>query len=247
MRAGLASGLVALAAFSAAGLVLNAQSPASNDALSRRVEALERKVKELEELVIGITGDDSKPGGTSSRSGGAGASAAVRSSRVQAPFEIIGKNGKPFVRIVEPGANFSGGVYVYNADGKPAAVLGILSGNKSGRVAVYDGVTDANAFGQLYYQGEGSRLVLRQAGHKGEFAATTRGLTLSNIAGYAAVSLSAETDGSGAVSIGNAAGDSVVEMKALTSGIGAVVTGPQFGGAGGLKGLPWAIMGKKGK
>jgi hypothetical protein len=247
MRAGLASGVVVVAAVGAAGLVLNAQAPASNDVLSRRVEALERKVKELEEMVIGITSDDSKPGGTSSRSGGAGAPVAVRSSRVQAPFEIIGKNGKPFVRIVEPSSSFSGGVYVYNADGKPAAVLGILGDNKSGRVAVYDGVTDANAYGQLYYNAEGSHLVLHKTGHKGAFSASSKGLTLSNIAGYAAVSLSAEMDGSGAISIGNAAGDSVVEMKALTSGVGAVVTGPQFGGAGGLKGLPWAIMGKKGK
>jgi hypothetical protein len=170
--------------------------------------------------------------------------------RVRAPFEVIGKNGRPFIRMVEPGTDgLAGGIYIYNDAGKIASMIGFGGGTPAGRVAIYKGDSDAGtvrAQATLIFSDHPKLIIQTSSKTEAGIVATPRALHLNNLGGHAAVSLNIQEDGSGQVELGDSNGTTVVDAKVLpTSGVGAVVTGPAFGGAMGLQGLPWAIVGKK--
>jgi hypothetical protein len=173
--------------------------------------------------------------------------------RVTAPFSVIGSNGTPLVAIVEPG-DLSGGIYLHNAAGNIASVIGLLSGGPSGRVAVFKGDRaggSADSFGSLQFVDDVPKLVLESGKTGVGLFADPRTITLNNMGGDPAIIVRIQPDGSGQIRLGDPRGRLALAATVLQNGVGAVMAGPSFGlqmtDAGLLSGanLPWALVGKQ--
>jgi hypothetical protein len=234
-----------------ATLAARAQTPADRDALLTRLQQLEKRVADLEKLRVFLPPADpnaTKPGSVETlptTTTGAGTA-----TRVQAPFEVVDRQGRPIVRILERG-EVSGGVYVYNRTGNTVAILGPMMNLNGGRVSVFDGSGQPTAVGSMGFRDEGSYVSLsRRANEHGVYIdAGTGELNITNSQGFASVALKSGVSGAGRLTLGDAAGNTVVEAGSTVAGIGIVRVGPRLGGTtgvsqGGLV-LPNAIVGRK--
>jgi hypothetical protein len=243
--------------------VTPAPGPADSQALLKRIAELEKRVKELEdEQTLDYKSeqeDDAKDArleqrlaaleraprvdaGASGRSGGATSTNVT--SRVQAPFEVVARDGRPIVRIVEWG-DLAGGVYVFNKlGGDPIAILGPLKDEPGGRVAVFqvDGTGSS-----LTAASQGATLSLRTPGSKSSIFLQGAGqIDLFNKGGTSAFSVTARTAGNGRWTLGDAAGNTVVEAGSTTDGIGIVRAGPRLvTPTTNALTIPTSIVGKK--
>jgi hypothetical protein len=233
-------------------MAARAQTPADRDALVARLQQLEKRVTELEKLRIFLPSSDArttKPGTGSTDTLPTSASATGTVTRVQAPFEVVDRQGRPIARILD-WSDQSGGVYAYNAAGKIVAVLGPINSQNGGRVAVYDGSGRAFA-GTLAYSPEGAAIELPRGfnEHGILINAGTGELNIYNTQGYASVALKTGQSGAGRVTLGDVAGNTVVEAGSTAAGIGIVRVGPRLGGTSGVTQsgllLPNAIVGRK--
>jgi hypothetical protein len=247
--------LIGVAAFYALTFAANAQTPAQRDALLTRLQALEKRVEDLEKLRLMMpnAGDPgSKPitGATEKLPTTKTGDGTV--TRVQAPFEVVSRDGKPIVRILEWG-EVGGGVYVYNRAGHPAALLGPLVGQNGGRVIIYKGDgTDVGAASLTSSNAaQGAKLWLRRLdGEDGIILDAAKAeINLFNTRGYAAIALKSGESGAGRLTIGDRNGGTVVEAGSTIEGIGIVRVGPRLGGTTGVTQggmvLPNAIVGQK--
>jgi hypothetical protein len=247
--------LLGLGAFYALTFVASAQTPAQRDALLTRIQALEKRVEDLEKLRLLVPNADDAKGKTATTPGerlptAQGSGGTV--TRVQAPFEVVARDGRPIARILEWG-DLAGGVYTYNRAGKPAAILGPVYGDNGGRVAVYNGSgSQAGAATFSFPPGaQGAHLVMTRLDSDTGIAldASTGEINLFNSQGYAAVALKSGESGAGRLTLGDAAGKTVVEAGSTKAGIGIVRVGPRLGGTTGVTQggmvLPHAIVGQK--
>jgi hypothetical protein len=239
--------------------------PADSQALLKRIAELEKRVKELEDDQTldykNEQEDDAKDArleqrlaaleraprveaAASGRSGGATSSTVT--TRVQAPFEVVARDGRSIVRIVEWGdRDLAGGVYVFNqAGGDPVAIVGPLKDEPGGRVAVFqvDGTGSS-----LTAASQGATLSLRTPGSKSSILLQAAGqIDLFNKGGTSAFSVTARTAGNGRWTLGDAAGNTVVEAGSTTDGIGIVRAGPRLvAPTTNALTIPTSIVGKK--
>jgi len=247
--------LLSLGAFYAVTIVSSAQAPAPQDALIKRIQALEKRVEDLEKLrgFLPAAGDPAgKPGAAPGEKMPTTATPGGPVTRVQAPFEVVSRDGRPIARILEWG-DVSGGVYVYNTAGHPAAILGPVFGSPGGRVVVYKGDGNEAGAGRLSFPagGQGARLVMRRLdGEQGIDAdAATGEINIFNTRGYASIAMKAGVTGAGRLTIGDRNGGTVVEAGSTIEGLGIVRVGPRLGGTSGVTQggmvLPHAIVGQK--
>ena len=243
--------------------VTPAPSPSDSQALLKRVAELEKRVKELEnERALDYKSeqdDDAKAArleerltalergtrgdGTGARAGG-GPSATGAVTRVQAPFEVVARNGRTIARIAEWG-DLAGGVYVFSKTGTdPVAILGPLKDEPGGRVAVFQADGTGSS---LTAASQGATLSLRTPGSKSSVFLQAAGqMELFNKSGDAAFSVTARTAGNGRLTLGDANGNTVVEAGSTTDGIGIVRVGPRLvAPTTNALTIPTAIVGKK--
>lgn len=245
-------------------------TPGEGQALLARIASLEKRVKELEnerqlefkseqedeakaarleERLVALERAARTGGAGSGRAGGTPAGASV-ATRVQAPFEVVARDGRTIVRIVEWGdRDLAGGVYVFpRASTDPAAILGPLKDEPGGRVAVFQADGTGSS---LTAAAQGATLSLRTPGSKSSIFLQAAGqIDLFNKGGTAAFSVTARSAGNGRLTLGDAAGNTVVEGGSTTDGIGIVRAGPRLvaptGGMGGTSlAIPSAIVGKR--
>jgi hypothetical protein len=238
--------LIGLAAFYALNFAANAQTPAQRDALLTRVQALEKRVEDLEKLRL------LQPTSSTTETLPTAKTADGTVTRVQAPFEVVSRDGRPIVRILEWG-EVGGGVYVYNRAGHPAALLGPLVGQNGGRVIIYkgDGTEVGAASLTSSSANQGAKLWLRRLdGDDGIILDAAKAeINLFNSRGSAAVALKSGETGAGRLTLGDRNGNTVVEAGSTIEGVGIVRVGPRLGGTTGVTQggmvLPNAIVGKK--
>jgi len=243
--------------------VTPAPSQSDSQALLKRLAELEKRVKELEnERALDYKSeqdDDAKAArledrlgalervtrgeGSGARAGG-GPSATGSVTRVQAPFEVVARNGRTIARIAEWG-DLAGGVYVFSKTGAdPVAILGPLKDEAGGRVAVFQADGTGSS---LTAASQGATLSLRTPGSKSSVFLQAAGqMDLFNKAGDAAFSVTARTGGNGRLTLGDANGNTVVEAGSTTDGIGIVRVGPRLvAPTTNALTIPTAIVGKK--
>jgi hypothetical protein len=243
-------------------------APKAPQSLEERLAALEKRVDDLEKGEVADfkneQEDDAKAGrieerlsalerGARDASSRPGSSADVPSTgagvvtRVQAPFEVVSRDGRPIARIVEWG-DLAGGVYVFGKSGGNAvAILGPIKDEAGGRVAVFQADGTGSALAAV---SQGSTLSLNTPGSKASILMQSAGqIDLFNKGGTAAFSVTARTAGNGRLTLGDAAGNTVVEAGSTLQGIGIVRVGPRLGGTTGVSQggmvLPNAIVGQK--
>jgi hypothetical protein len=242
--------------------VIPAPGPADNQALLKRISELEKRVKELEDdqsldykseqeddakaarLEERLTALELAPRVESAAGGRAGATSTTVSTRVQAPFEVVARDGRTIARIAEWG-DLAGGVYVFNKlGGDPVAILGPLKDEPGGRVAVFQADGTGSS---LTAASQGATLSLRTPGSKSSIFLQAAGqIDLFNKGGTAAFSVTARTAGNGRWTLGDAAGNTVVEAGSTTDGIGIVRAGPRLvAPTTNALTIPTSIVGKK--
>jgi hypothetical protein len=242
--------------------VIPAPGPADNQALLKRIAELEKRVKELEDdqsldykseqeddakaarLEERLTALERAPRVESAAGGRAGATSTTVSTRVQAPFEVVARDGRTIARIAEWG-DLAGGVYVFNKlGGDPVAILGPLKDEPGGRVAVFQADGTGSS---LTAASQGATLSLRTPGSKSSIFLQAAGqIDLFNKGGTAAFSVTARTAGNGRWTLGDAAGNTVVEAGSTTDGIGIVRAGPRLvAPTTNALTIPTSIVGKK--
>jgi hypothetical protein len=237
-----------------ATLAARAQTPADRDALLTRLQQLEKRVAELEKLRVFLPpadGKPTKPGSGSTETLPTTATGTGPVTRVQAPFEVVDRQGRPIVRILEWGSTAGGGVYAYNRSGNVAAILGAMTNLNGGRVSVFDGsarVSDAASIG--FPEGGAYMTLPRGADEEGvQISGATGEINIFNTQGYASVALKTGVSGAGRLTLGDVAGSTVVEAGSTVDGIGIVRVGPRLGGTSGMTKaglvLPNALVGRK--
>jgi hypothetical protein len=250
-----------VAVFAAAGLAASAQSPTSVDALIKRIQALEKRVDDLEKdggaFEVGGGGEKPKGGGGAGTGTGGGARGTSEPlvppsasdgpltgqvTRVKAPFEVVDSAGRPILRVREEADAASRGLYVLNQSGNTLASMGAFS--NGGIVVARDG-TQGGKVGALMASAQGSGMVVQSAGGQESVLVDGRNsrIALMNNSGVSTVEL--VTGVTGRLILRDGSGNNVVEAGSLPSGVGIVRAGPRMGGAVGLQGLPFAVMGKK--
>lgn len=261
MRLALPRATVVAVICAAAGYAANAQTPNSIDSLLKRIQALEKRVDDLEKKGVAFgSGGDASNSPTGASSGGAGGRGKTdplvpparpggpltgQVTRVQAPFEVVDRAGRPIVQIVQAEADASGGLYVLNQSGNHAVLIGTRTSNGGGVMVVRDGTGQNSKIGALISTTDGSALMLQNAGGEDAILVDGRKSTMSifNNDHHAVVELQAGVTGQ--FRLKDEVGTTMVEAGTLKEGMGVVRVGPRMGGAVGLQGLPWAIMGKK--
>jgi hypothetical protein len=253
----LSRSIAAVAACVTIAVIAHAQSPASADAMLKRVQKLEKRVEDLEKLLVAMA-EDAGGGGQSAASPDekpiARPSAGGAVTRVQAPFEVVAANGRPIIRVHEWDASKrrTGGVYAFSATGVAVAVMGPMTADgSSGRLMVLSPNGADGAF--IAYQPERGGAYLAMTRNGGEKSVELNGgtgeLNLYNSQGYAAIALKTGESGAGRLSIGDHAGNTVVEAGSTKAGLGIVRVGPRLGGTTGVSQggmvLPNAIVGQK--
>jgi hypothetical protein len=242
--------------------VTPAPGPADSQALLKRIADLEKRVKDLEkERELDFKSeqeDDAKAArleerlaaleraprleGGSGRGSGTATTTGV-ATRVQAPFEVVSRDGRPIARIVEWG-ELAGGVYVFGkGGGSPIAILGPIKDEPGGRVAVFQADGTGSS---LTAASQGATLTLRTPGSKASVFLQAAGqMDLFNAGGTAAFSVTARTAGNGRLTLGDADGNTMVEAGSSRDGVGIVRAGPRLGGTTGTLVPPTALVGQK--
>jgi hypothetical protein len=132
--------------------------------------------------------------------------------------------------------------------GNSSGPRGVIGATRSGGVslALYDSAGTDFRVGMLATPAE-SFLRVNSQGSAVHMNADAEGSAVHvfNKAGNAAASMISTPSGFGQLSLGNANGDTTVEAGTTTEGLGVVRAGPVMGGAVGIPGLPFAIIGKK--
>ncbi|MES1255420.1 MAG: hypothetical protein ABUS56_07430 [Acidobacteriota bacterium] len=234
-----------------ASIATYAQSTNSVDALIKRVQALEKRVEDLERLRVATGPASQASGGKPTKAPGEtlpAASGGAGTTRVQVPFEVVDRAGKPIIRVVD-WDDGSGGLYGYNRSGKIILHVGPMPGGApGGRVGVWNGNGNPAGGSSLLAEPDGGALVLGRgntSSHGAFFDGATGELDIFNSGGFAAVALRAGVTGAGRLTLGNTAGDTVVEAGSTVDGIGIVRVGPRANCPSGGLALPCRIVGRK--
>ncbi|HLG59785.1 MAG TPA: hypothetical protein VI485_30880 [Vicinamibacterales bacterium] len=244
-------------------IVQAAPAKDSESPLLKRIEELERRVKELEDAEIADVKDErsddaqtakiearlaslekaARPeaaaakGGTPLTAGTSGVPVVVR-----APFVVQGAGGRPIFRVDE-------------VDGRVRAILGTSEGSRAvmgvnaegvASVLLYDASNGLRA-GMTGFQDRPSLMATSKGGGIVAMGMDTAGQPSILVGTKAAnvVTIRATPGGFGELSIANNTGQNVVEAGTTKDGLGVVRAGPSYSCAAGSLTLPCQIIGRR--